>query len=40
MHTRWRYRELLRREVGQTVASPEEVDEELRELFQALTGSG
>ncbi len=33
---RQRYRELLRAEVGQTVASPNEVEEELRCLFRAL----
>ena len=33
---RQRYRELLRDEIAQTVASPEEVDEEIRHLFAAL----
>jgi len=33
---RQRYRELLREEVAQTVASPGEVEEELRGLFRAL----
>ena len=33
---RQRYRELLREEVARTVATPEEVDEELRELFEVL----
>jgi RNA polymerase sigma-70 factor (ECF subfamily) len=33
---RRRYRELLRSEVAQTVAGPEQVDEELRELMAAL----
>ena len=33
---RKRYRELLRREVAQTVADPEEVDDEIRRLFEAL----
>jgi RNA polymerase sigma factor (sigma-70 family) len=35
---RQRYRELLRDEIGQTVAGPEEVDEELRHLFAVLAG--
>jgi RNA polymerase sigma factor (sigma-70 family) len=35
---RKRYRELLREEVSHTVASPEEVDDEIRSLFQALAG--
>jgi RNA polymerase sigma factor (sigma-70 family) len=34
---RQRYRELLRAEIGKTVASPEEVDQELRYLFAALS---
>ncbi len=34
---RRRYREVLRAEIAQTVDTPEAVDEELRELFQALT---
>jgi len=33
---RQRYRELLRAEIAETVASPAEVDEELRQLFAAL----
>jgi RNA polymerase sigma-70 factor (ECF subfamily) len=33
---RRRYQELLRGEIAQTVASPEEVDEELRDLFAAV----
>ncbi len=33
---RKRYRTLLREEVGQTVANPSEVDEELAALFRAL----
>ena len=33
---RRRYRELLREEIAQTVASPEQVEEELHELFAAL----
>ena len=33
-----RYRQLLREEIAQTVARPEEVDDELRALRQALTG--
>jgi RNA polymerase sigma-70 factor (ECF subfamily) len=33
---RKRYRELLRTEIGQTVDSPNEVDEEIRELFAVL----
>lgn len=35
---RKRYRELLREEVSQTVAGPEEVDDEIRSLFQVLAG--
>jgi DNA-directed RNA polymerase specialized sigma24 family protein len=35
---RRRYRELLRDEIAETVSSPEEVDEELRALFQAVAG--
>lgn len=35
---RRRYRELLRREIAQTVASPEEVEDELQHLFSALAG--
>ena len=33
---RQRYRELLREEIANTVAGPEEVEEELRQLFAAL----
>ena len=35
---RQRYRRLIHSEVAHTVASPEEVDEELRHLFQVLAG--
>ncbi len=35
---RQRYRELLRAEIADTVASTEEVDDELRNLFAALAG--
>jgi RNA polymerase sigma-70 factor (ECF subfamily) len=35
---RRRYRQLLRDEIAQTVASPNEVDEEIRDLFSALGG--
>ncbi len=35
---RQRYAELFREEIAQTVASPEEVEEELKELFAALSG--
>jgi len=35
---RKRYRDVLRREVAQTVANPAEVDEEMRGLFAALAG--
>jgi RNA polymerase sigma factor (sigma-70 family) len=35
---RQRYRELLRDEIAQTVAGPDEVDEELRHLFAVLAG--
>lgn len=35
---RQRYRELLRLEIANTVAAPEEVEEELRQLFVALGG--
>jgi RNA polymerase sigma-70 factor (ECF subfamily) len=35
---RKRYRELLRLEIGQTVATPEEVDGEIAELFQIFAG--
>ncbi len=33
---RRRYRELLRHEIAQTVASPEEIDEEIRYLLSCL----
>ena len=33
---RERYRACLKEEIGQTVASPAEVDEELRHLFRVL----
>ncbi len=36
---RQRYRQLLRDEIAQTVAIPEEVDEELRHLFAVLAGA-
>jgi RNA polymerase sigma-70 factor (ECF subfamily) len=36
---RERYRECLKEEIGHTVASPAEVDEELRHLFAALAGA-
>jgi RNA polymerase sigma-70 factor (ECF subfamily) len=35
---RGRYRELLRAEIAQTVASPGEVEDELRDLFAAVRG--
>ncbi len=35
---RKRYRQLLREEIAQTVARPEDVDDELRALRRALTG--
>jgi RNA polymerase sigma factor (sigma-70 family) len=35
---RRRYRELLREEIANTVATPGEVEEELRQLFAALSG--
>lgn len=35
---RKRYRELLRQNIADTVASPEDVDDELRHLFAALSG--
>ena len=35
---RGRYRELLRDEIAQTVADPSDVDDEIRDLFQALRG--
>jgi len=33
---RQRYRELLREEIAHTVEGPEQIDEEVRELFAAL----
>ena len=33
---RKRYRELLRAEIAQTVRRPEDVDDEIRELFDVL----
>ena len=36
---RKRYRELLRAEVAQTLADPEEIDDEIRQLFAALRGN-
>ena len=33
---RKRYRELVREEIAQTVAEPEEIDDEIRSLFAAL----
>jgi RNA polymerase sigma-70 factor (ECF subfamily) len=35
---RGRYRELLRAEIAETVADPADVDDEIRDLFQALRG--
>jgi RNA polymerase sigma-70 factor (ECF subfamily) len=35
---RRRYRELLRAEISQTVAAPDDVDDELRDLFNAVRG--
>ena len=35
---RQQYRELLRAEIAETVSGPDEVDDELRNLFQALAG--
>ena len=37
---RKRYRALLRDEIAHTVATPEEVDDEIRHLFEALAGDG
>ena len=34
---RKRYRELLREEIGRTVGRPEEIDEEIRQLFATLS---
>jgi hypothetical protein len=33
---RRRYREILKEEIAQTVADPDEIDDELRELFAAV----
>jgi RNA polymerase sigma-70 factor (ECF subfamily) len=33
---RQRYRELLRAEIAQTVTEPDEIDDELRQLFAAV----
>jgi len=33
---RGRYREILQREIAQTVSAPEEIDEEIRHLFSAF----
>jgi 5'-deoxynucleotidase YfbR-like HD superfamily hydrolase len=35
---RQRYREILRAEIAETVSGPEEVEEELRHLYAALSG--
>ena len=35
---RTRFRALLREEVGRTVADPHEVEQEIRDLFVALSG--
>ena len=35
---RQQYRELLRAEIAETVASPAKVEDELRSLFAALAG--
>ena len=37
---RQRYRELVRAEIAHTVASPEELDEEMRYLFAVIRGQG
>ena len=37
---RKRYRALLRDEIAHTVATPEEVDDEIRHLFEVLGGDG
>jgi RNA polymerase sigma factor (sigma-70 family) len=36
---RQRYKELLREEIGQTVTSNDEIDDELRDLFNAVRGT-
>jgi RNA polymerase sigma-70 factor (ECF subfamily) len=38
MRLRHRYRDLLRSEIARTVADPADVDDEVRDLFAALTG--
>jgi len=35
---RQRYRQLLRQEIAETVATPDEVEDEIRALFGALEG--
>jgi hypothetical protein len=35
---RKRYREMLRAEIAQTVGRPEEIEDEIRHLFQVLSG--
>jgi RNA polymerase sigma-70 factor (ECF subfamily) len=35
---RRKYRELLREEIGQTLADPADIDDEIRTLFDALAG--
>jgi RNA polymerase sigma-70 factor (ECF subfamily) len=35
---RQRYREILREEIAQTVSSPDEIDDEIRQLFAACAG--
>jgi RNA polymerase sigma-70 factor (ECF subfamily) len=35
---RRRFRELIREEISQTVAGPEEIDDEIRNLFTAFGG--
>ena len=35
---RRRYRELFREEIAQTVAGPDEVDDELNHIFAVLSG--
>ncbi|HSU54700.1 MAG TPA: ECF-type sigma factor [Candidatus Dormibacteraeota bacterium] len=35
---RQRYREILRREIAQTVSSPEEIEDEIRHLFSVVAG--
>jgi RNA polymerase sigma-70 factor (ECF subfamily) len=37
---RGRYRDLLRSEIAQTVEEPEEIDDEIRSLFEVLGGGG